>query len=58
MKMFNEKDLIAVKLRSQNFGLMPNFQMLNNEDLDATYYYIEKEFEKNKINKKKGLENF
>jgi hypothetical protein len=47
-QMYKDGDSIAIKLRSENFGLMTSFPMLNNNKLDAVYYYIEKEYEKNK----------
>ncbi len=47
-QMYKDGDSIAIKLRSENFGLMTNFPMLNNNKLDAVYYYIEKEYKKNK----------
>ncbi len=47
-QMYKDGDSIAIKLRSENFGLMTSFPMLNNNKLDAVYYYIEKEYKKNK----------
>ena len=56
VKMFNDGDTIAIKLRSENFGLMTSFPNLNEEKLDAVYYYIEK----NTINTKvqKQIDNY
>ena len=50
-KMHSDGDTIALKLRSENFGLMPSFPNLNDTKLDAVYYYIEKEYQKNKSQK-------
>ena len=52
-KMFSEGDKIALKLKSENFGLMPSFTNLNDIKLDAVYYYIEKEYAKNMKQKTK-----
>ena len=51
-KMYEDGDIIAVKLRSENFGLMTSFPNLDDTKLEAVYYYIEMEYEKNKKLKK------
>ena len=49
--MYEQGDTIAVKLRADNGGLMTSFPFLDDTKLDALYYYIEKEYAKNKTKK-------
>lgn len=51
VKMYEQGDTIAVKLRADNGGLMTSFPFLDDTKLDALYYYIEKEYAKNKTKK-------
>ncbi|WP_298139664.1 cytochrome c [Flavobacterium sp.] len=53
-KMFKKGDSIAKKIREKELGLMVSFPYLSNADLDAIYYFVEKNHElpeKKKIRK-------
>jgi mono/diheme cytochrome c family protein len=43
-RMYEAGDSIAISLRGKGWGLMPAFPMLNNPDLDAIYYFVEKQY--------------
>ena len=45
LRMYKIGDAIAKELRDQNWGLMPAFPNLSDDDLDATYYFVEKRYE-------------
>jgi len=53
-QMFENGDSIAKKIREKGWGLMTSFPKLTNSDLDAIYYFVEKNHEspeKEKIRK-------
>lgn len=44
-QMFENGDSIAKKIREKDWGLMTSFPNLTNSDLDAIYYFVEKNHE-------------
>lgn len=53
-QMFENGDSIAKKIREKGWGLMTSFPKLTNSDLEAIYYFVEKNHElpeKDKIRK-------
>ncbi len=44
IKMYNDKDSIAIELRKQGWGLMESFPNLSDSDLHDIYYFVEKKY--------------